>query len=202
MKNALRTLLLIDKKIFKVQRIVILLAAAVMLIVNGAQVFCRYVLHASLPWSEQTSLLLFLILIMLGANIGVKTDSETRIDIINPKNPKKKALLYFITNVFGILAVVIFIISSTALIKFTDKFPQIYSSLHISYNVGYVCMLVGFILILYAKIINTLKNLCIMRGIDISDLYPDELSDTELEAREAIEAAANECNLRKEEEAK
>ena len=57
----------LDNAIFVVQKILILIGVIAMVVINGAQVFCRYVIHSSLAWSEQTSVLLFFILIMLGA---------------------------------------------------------------------------------------------------------------------------------------
>ena len=96
----------LDNAIFVVQKILILIGVIAMVVINGAQVFCRYVIHSSLAWSEQTSVLLFFILIMLGANLAVKTDTETKIDILRFKNDKANATLHLITDVLSVVAVV------------------------------------------------------------------------------------------------
>ena len=44
----------LDNAIFVVQKILILIGVIAMVVINGAQVFCRYVIHSSLAWSEQT----------------------------------------------------------------------------------------------------------------------------------------------------
>ena len=177
MKNLLKGLKKFDDIIYSGQKVLILIAVVIMLAVNGAQVFCRYVVHSSLPWSEQLSLLMYLVLIMLGANLAVKTDSETKIDVIMPKDPKHAAALRFVCDVLSVIAIVAFIKSSIALVSHTAQFPNIYSSLKISYNFCYVWLIVGFVLILIDKLINLIKNICILKGEDISDLYPAEVKE-------------------------
>ena len=173
MKGLLTVLKKVDDHIYSVQKVFILVAVAIMVVTNGAQVFCRYVLHSSLPWSEQLSLLMYLVLVMLGANLAVKTDSETKIDIISPKDPKRAAMLRLVCDIFSLIAIVAFIRSAVALVAYTVKFPNNYSSLKISYNYCYVWLIIGFSLIFIDKIINLVKNICIVKGEDISDLYPE-----------------------------
>ena len=182
MKGLLAVLKKIDDHIYSVQKIFILVAVAIMVITNGAQVFCRYVLHSSLPWSEQLSLLMYLVLVMLGANLAVKTDSETKIDVLSPKDPKKNAMLRLVCDVFSLVAIVAFIRSAVALVRYTAQFPNSYSSLKISYNYCYVWLIIGFSLIFIDKIINLIKNICIVKGEDISDLYPETKTEKEAEA--------------------
>ena len=45
----------IDNYLFKVQKVLILIGVVAMVIINGAQVFCRYVVRASLGWSQTVS---------------------------------------------------------------------------------------------------------------------------------------------------
>lgn len=177
MKNLLKGLKKFDDVVYSGQKVLILIAVVIMLAVNGAQVFCRYVVHSSLPWSEQLSLLMYLVLVMLGANLAVKSDSETKIDVIMPKDPKHAAILRFVCDVLSLIAIVAFIRSSIALVNHTAQFPNIYSSLKISYNFCYVWLIVGFVLIFIDKVINLIKNICIIKGEDISDLYPETVKE-------------------------
>lgn len=177
MKNLLRGLKKFDDTVYAGQKVLILIAVVIMLAVNGAQVFCRYVVHSSLPWSEQLSLLMYLVLVMLGANLAVKSESETKIDIIMPKDPKHAAALKVVCDILSVIAVVAFLKSAIALVIHTSQFPNIYSSLKISYNFCYVWLVIGFILILIDKIINLIKNICILKGEDITDLYPPEVKE-------------------------
>ena len=58
-------------------------ALAVLLAVILLQTFTRYVIFYSLPWSEELSRYLYVLLILLGINIGVSTDGFVRIDLID-----------------------------------------------------------------------------------------------------------------------
>lgn len=155
----------LDNALFAVQKVLILIGVIAMVIINGAQVFCRYVVHSSLAWSEQTSVLLFFILIMLGSNLAVKTDTETKIDILRFKNPKMDAALHLITDILSVIAVVVFIASTYALLVHAKSFPQYLSSLKLDYFYIYIWLGVGFVLVLIDKIINILKNICCIGGI-------------------------------------
>jgi TRAP-type C4-dicarboxylate transport system permease small subunit len=79
MKKTLSIFLRIDKVIEVIQIILITLGVFAMVVINGAQVFCRFVIRSSIPWSEQISVMVFFILIMLGGNLAMRTDTETRI---------------------------------------------------------------------------------------------------------------------------
>lgn len=159
----------IDNLIYAMQKVLILIGVIAMVIINGAQVFCRYVIHSSLAWSEQTSVLLFFILIMLGANLAVKTDSETRIDLLKFKSEEANAVLSLVTNVLSIVAVVVFLFSTTALLKQAKSFPQLLSSIRLDYYYIYLWLLVGFVLVLIDKIINIVKNICCIAKITLPE---------------------------------
>lgn len=164
MKKLLNGLEKIDNTLFAVQKVFILLGVVLMVVINGAQVFCRYVLHSSLAWSEQVSVLLFFYLIMLGANLGVKSDSETRIDVLQFKDAKKNVTLHLITDVISVVTVVVFFISSIALLEHAGSFPQYLSSIHLDYFYIYLGLPIGFGLIFFDKVINILKKLCVLTG--------------------------------------
>ena len=183
----------IDNYLFKVQKVLILIGVVAMVIINGAQVFCRYVVRASLGWSEQTSVLLFFILIMLGANLAVKTDTETKIDILQFKNCKANAALRLVTDIISCVALVVFLMSSVALLKQARALPQLLSSIRLDYFYIYIwllvgfapvsythlTLLVGFALILFDKIINIFKNIFCLLGKELPEEFllpenPDE----------------------------
>lgn len=172
----------LDNAIFVVQKILILIGVIAMVVINGAQVFCRYVIHTSLAWSEQTSVLLFFILIMLGANLAVKTDTETKIDILRFKNDKANATLHLITDVLSVVAVVVFLVSTQALLTQAKNFPQYLSSLKLDYYYIYLWLAVGFALVLIDKIINILKNICCICGITLPDYAQLDAYQSEKEA--------------------
>ena len=181
MVKLLSVLQKVDNCIYAVQKAILLLGVVAMIVINGAQVFCRYVIHSSLFWSEQISILLFFILIMLGANLAVKTDSETKIDVLKFKNPKAYAALSLVTNLICVIALVVFLASSRALLQQASQFPQYLSSIHLNYFYIYLWLPIGFSLVLFDKIINILKNICCLAGADISGIYPLEAKEADAE---------------------
>ena len=155
----------IDNILFKAQKVLIIIGVALMVVINGAQVFCRYVVHSSLAWSEQVSVLLFFILIMLGANLAVRTDTETRIDVLKFKKEKINVVLRGITDVISIGVLIIFILSSLAMLEQAKSFPQYLSSISLNYYYIYIWLVIGFGLVLFDKIINIVKKICVIMGL-------------------------------------
>ncbi len=170
-----------DNLLYSVQKVLILAGVAAMVVINGAQVFCRYVVKSSLAWSEQTSVLLFFILIMLGANLAVKSDSETKIDILRFKNEKSNAALRLITDILSIVAVVVFLVSTVELLQQAKQLPQYLSSIKLNYFYIYIWLLVGFVLVLIDKIVNVLKNICRIAGLPLPDESQISVSQEEKE---------------------
>ena len=109
MRKLVSALARVDGLLFAVQKVLILAGVAAMVAINGAQVFCRYVLHGSLAWSEQVSVLLFFILIMLGANLAVKSDTETKIDILSFRREKINVALHAVTDLICIVVLAVFL---------------------------------------------------------------------------------------------
>ena len=174
MTALMRVLKKIDDILFVVQKIIILISVVCIIVINGAQIFCRYVIHSSIFWSEQVSLVLFLIIIMLGANIAVKDRTETQIDLMKFKSQRANEGLNIVKDIISLIALVILFFSGIALMSQTMKFPQYLSSIHMNYNYIYIWLLIGFGLIIYDKVINLLKSICYLAGVDLSSVYPDE----------------------------
>jgi TRAP-type C4-dicarboxylate transport system permease small subunit len=53
-----------------------------MVVVIAVQVFMRYIMHNSLPWSEEFSRYCFIWLVYLGVSYAVKQDRHMRIDVV------------------------------------------------------------------------------------------------------------------------
>lgn len=164
MRKLVSALTKVDGALFAVQKVLILAGVAAMVAINGAQVFCRYVLHGSLAWSEQVSVLLFFILIMLGANLAVKSDTETKIDILSFRREKINVALHAVTDLICIVVLVVFLASSGALLGQASRFPQYLSSIRLNYFYIYLWLPVGFALVLLDKILNLLKRICVLCG--------------------------------------
>ncbi|SPT68460.1 Neu5Ac permease [Anaerobiospirillum thomasii] len=94
-------------------------ALLAMMCIIFAQVFTRYVIFYSLPWSEELSRYLFVFIIIIGINIAVSKDKLIKIDAIQTvvKSIRGRAAVAFLHAVIGMVASIL--IASYA----TDLFP-------------------------------------------------------------------------------
>ena len=99
MTKIAKTLESISNKIFIVEKWVLIIAVVVVTAVNFINVIMRYVMKSSLAYCENLSLALFMLLILIGGNIAVKSDSEIRIDVCRFKDVRKKNTIKLISDV-------------------------------------------------------------------------------------------------------
>lgn len=94
-------------------------ALLLMMCIIFLQVFTRYVIFYSLPWSEELSRYLFVFIIIIGINIAVSKDKLIKIDAIQSvvKSIRGRAFVACIHALVGMLASIL--IASYA----TDLFP-------------------------------------------------------------------------------
>lgn len=69
---------------------VILISA--MLVIGGAQVFCRYILDSSLSWSEELMRFLYVWIVMIGINLGIRHKSIAAITSLSDMIGKRSLL--------------------------------------------------------------------------------------------------------------
>ncbi len=78
---------------------------AVMTLITVTNVFCRYVLHASISASEEITTLLFVLLSLLGSAVAVKRKAHLGLTILTDRlSPKAQKYI----TVFGYLCGVLF----------------------------------------------------------------------------------------------
>jgi len=150
MKQILNGYKKLERVLFSAQKVLLLIMVVVIVGINVAQVAGRYLFHFSLPWSEQLSIVLFIGLILLGGNLAVKTDSEIKIDL-RFKDPAKQRVLDVVRDVFSLVAMIIFFISSIMMVRHALTYMQIISSLKLNYAYVFMVMPVGFGLMILDK---------------------------------------------------
>ena len=120
---------------------------ATMVIIVSVQIFTRFVLFYSLPWSEELSRYLFAYLILLGACVGVRENNQIVIDVIDNFVTGNKARVLTIFQILvQIVAVVILFYCSLMLIKVGAR--QVSPAMGLKMSYIYMCFPIGFILIL------------------------------------------------------
>lgn len=152
----------LDRICLVVRRInIVLLVAlvAALTVINIAQITGRFVFFYSLPWSEETSIYIFIWLIFLGGGIGIRDDVELRLEIIQPANPATAARLRLVQDLVSAVIMAILLVSSVMFLRNALRFRQLSSSLQISMAYIYVVIPVGYALMLLEKITGIVKNL-------------------------------------------
>lgn len=136
----------------KLQRAVnwiIALTLMVLLVVILAQTFTRYVIFYSLPWSEELSRYLFVLLIMLGINIGITKNNFVRIDMIDAIIPDRfKKTVETLRDMVALSVAVAFVYSTFPMMRI-GKFQKS-PAMQISMDFMYSIMFIGFLLALVA----------------------------------------------------
>lgn len=147
----------IDKYI---EEIILVVLLALMSIIIGVQVFMRYVLKASLSWSEEIARYMFVWIVYIGISYGVKAGRHIKVDA---------ALMLFsskIKNYICLLSDLIFMFFAVTIviygIKTADKiFTLGQNSPAIGMPMGflYLAPVVGFALVSFRLVQNILVRI-------------------------------------------
>ncbi|MGN0909191.1 MAG: TRAP transporter small permease [Succinivibrio sp.] len=137
---------------------VITVALMAMMVVIGVQVFTRYVIFYSLPWSEELSRYLFVFIVLCGINIAVSREKLIKIDALQNsiKSLRGRLALDIVHAAAGIVA--------CALIAFycTDLFPvgrvQKSPAMRIPMIIMYYVVFIGYVLALIALVLKLVEK--------------------------------------------
>ena len=113
----------------------------------GLQVFFRYVLDASLSWSEELSRFCFIWTIYLGASLAVKKEQHVRVTAQYLLLPKRwRFVVWMFTDIIWAIFNIIFAIEGISLVQHSFQFPEISPALE--WNTAWLFMVIpgGFIL--------------------------------------------------------
>lgn len=145
------------KKVFmtiqKICGFIVSLSMLAMIAVVFLQTFCRFVIFRSLPWSEELSRYLFVVVIVLGVNLAITNHLFVRIEIIDgylkghaaaAMNVARKMIMLFVN--------LILVYSSYKLIIIGGY--QTSPAMRLPMSLLYGVILIGFILNVLASIVD------------------------------------------------
>lgn len=126
------------------ESLVVLMMAAMSVII-GLQIFMRYVMGASLSWSEELSRYLFIWATYLGVAYGVRKDAHIRVSMVTELMSRRNAAyIRILTHViFGAFAVFV-MYQGWIMVEKTFRFGQKSASLGIPMGFVYLAPLTGF----------------------------------------------------------
>ena len=162
MDKIAKTLKNISNKVYIVEKWVLMIAVIAVTAVNFVNIF-----KSGLAYCENLSLTLFMLLILIGGNIAVKSDSEIRIDVCRFKDVRKKNAFKLISDICSIIALVCLLLGSIALVQHTAQYNQQVATLPITYLQLYSLLIIGSILMLFDHVVVLFKHLAaIQTGVE------------------------------------
>lgn len=159
MKGLLKGLEKVNGFTFFIEKWLLIAAVILMVVINFAQVLCRYIFHFSIPWSEQTSVVLFMFMVLIGGNLAMKDDGEIKIEIIRFKNVRKNTAFKVVSDVISLVTIGALFVSAILITIQGKEHPQMLSAVPLSYYQLYLFMAVGFGLMFIEKLTNIVKKI-------------------------------------------
>jgi TRAP-type C4-dicarboxylate transport system permease small subunit len=113
-----------------------------MLAVMILQVFFRYTLKLSVPWTDEASRYFFIWAIFLGSAIAQRNREHIRIDIVVDRlSPKKRRIFNLLTDIFDALVSIAILIGTLKMMKST--YGIFASTIPISFTFIYLALAFG-----------------------------------------------------------
>lgn len=159
MKSLAKILEKINSITLLIEKWLLIAMVVFMVSINFIQVLSRYIFHYGIPWSEQTSVVLFMFMILIGGNLAIKEDSEIKIEIIKFKNQRLNTRFRLISDVISLLTLGLLFVSAIFLTIQGRTVPQSLSAIPLSYWQLYMVMVIGFGLMFIEKLTNVVKKI-------------------------------------------
>ena len=145
---------------------IVVVLMALMSVLIGVQIFMRYVMGASLSWSEELSRYFFIWATYIGIAYAVRKDAHIRVtmgtDLLSARGQAYVRVLTHI--VFGAFALFV-MYQGWFMVEKTLRFGQKSASLGIPMGIIYLAPFTGFLLVLLRLIQSTVIDLRIaMKG--------------------------------------
>ena len=151
MKKLYDLLIKLSDSIFFLEKWLLLLAVVVVVAVNFINVILRYIINSGLAYCETLSICLFMFMVVIGANIAVKS-------------PRKDAVFRLIGDIIAIATIIFCMIGLCATVESVMQHLQRVTPLPIyTYHI-YIVMTVGFGLALLDHIIVFIKHILLISG--------------------------------------
>lgn len=174
MKSLLKGLEKVNGVTFLIEKWLLIVAVVAMVAINFVQVLCRYILHYSIPWSEQTSVVLFMFMVLIGGNLTMKEDREIKIEIIRFKNLRKNTVLRLISDLIALITLILLFSSAILLTIQGKNNPQVLSAIPLKYYHLYMIMCLGFGLMIVDKFTNIIQKIVFLQNKETEELEVKE----------------------------
>ena len=135
----------------KIEKVILAVTVAVMIVVMVYQVILRYVFSAANSWSEELARYLFIYNVMIGSAIAIRRNSHLQVDTITSHlSPKLQCVFTIVATVLGMVFLVLLMVHSITLCQTGAKTMS--AGLPISMTLPYASMPIGIVLMLLTSI--------------------------------------------------
>lgn len=130
-----------------IEELLLVLLAATMVTVVFTQVFMRFVLSYSLPWSEELARYCFIWIVYIGISYGVKKQRHIKVEVIHMLlKGRSKYYLGIFSNLIFLCFAVFLVVGGFDVAKRLLDFGQLSPALGMSMSVVYLATPVGMFL--------------------------------------------------------
>ena len=131
----------------KIEKALLCISVAVMLVVMIYQVILRYVFAHATAWSEE----LFIFQVMLASAIGIRRNSHLQIDaLIHLLKPRWRMLSTVISTLIGVVFLCFLLVYSIDLVKTGANNLSV--GLGVPMSIPYLCLPIGTVLMILTSV--------------------------------------------------
>ena len=131
----------------KIEKALLCISVAVMLVVMIYQVILRYVFAHATAWSEELARYLFIFQVMLASAIGIRRNSHLQIDaLIHLLKPRWRMLSTVISTLIGVVFLCFLLVYSIDLVKTGAN------NLSVGLGVPNLCLPIGTVLMILTSV--------------------------------------------------
>lgn len=144
--------------LYKIEKIILTIAVAVMLLVMIYQVILRYIFSAANAWSEELARYLFILEVMIAAAIAVRKNSHLQIDVlIGLFSPRVKRVFTICTTAVGVVFLCFLLVYSFSLCKTGENNMSV--GLQVPMSIPYTILPIGVVLMILNSVEVILQNI-------------------------------------------
>ena len=138
----------IDRVIEKIQVWFCSLMFILILLLGSLQVFGRFILNSSPPWTEEAMRFCGIYLTFIGSALTVRVDGHVSVDILISfmKNNKLRAILFVVGRLICVTFLLMFLPGSLVLV--TKSFNSLGAAIRIPYAYIYAAVPLGIVMML------------------------------------------------------
>lgn len=162
-QGAMALLRVWPRRFFAALEAILFVLVLALLVLIALQVFTRYVLQASLPWTEEAARMVLVWAVMLGAALAMERKQHYAITVLSAGfRGATRAVVLIATNLLGLVFLMVLVVYSAEYMAANMK--TVYVSTQVSRGWIYLAMPVGAAIMGLSLILHTIEAWLDRRG--------------------------------------